>query len=71
MVALTSLITSAVLIYLALIVLNIGDGLFERAKADLFPISRLHMQGRLGANQGMQSLPESQGLLLRHFLRIR
>lgn len=70
MVALTSLIPSAVLIYLALIVLNIGDGLFEPSQGGLISKSvGLHMQGRVqGANQGMQSLARIAGPFIAAFI---
>lgn len=56
--SLTSFIPSVFLIYFALIILNIGDGLFEPAQSGLISKSvGPHMQGRVqGANQGMQSV---------------
>jgi DHA1 family tetracycline resistance protein-like MFS transporter len=46
-----------------LIVLNIGDGLFEPSQAGLISKSMgPHMQGRVqGANQGMQSIARIAG----------
>ena len=56
--SLTSFIPSVFLIYFALIVLNIGDGLFEPSEGGLISKSvGPQMQGRVqGANQGMQSI---------------
>ena len=70
MVVLTSLIPSVVLIYLALIVLNIGDGLFEPSQGGLISKSvGPHMQGRVqGANQGMQSLARIAGPFIAAFI---
>jgi DHA1 family tetracycline resistance protein-like MFS transporter len=54
----TSIFTSQILIYIALIVLNIGDGLFEPCESSLISKSvGPKIQGRVqGANQGMQSI---------------
>lgn len=54
----SSFIPSIYLIYPALIILNIGDGLFESCLAGLISKSvGPHMQGRVqGANQSMQSI---------------
>jgi DHA1 family tetracycline resistance protein-like MFS transporter len=70
MVALTSLMPSVVLIYLALIVLNIGDGLFEPSQGGLISKSvGPHMQGRVqGANQGMQSIARIAGPFIAAFI---
>jgi MFS transporter, DHA1 family, tetracycline resistance protein len=61
--ALTSFIVSPVLIYFALIVLNIGDGLFEPSESGLISKSvGPKMQGRVqGASQGMQSIARIVG----------
>jgi DHA1 family tetracycline resistance protein-like MFS transporter len=63
MVSLNAIIPSVVLIYFALIVLNIGDGLFEPSQGGLISKSvGPHMQGMIqGANQGMQSLARIAG----------
>ncbi len=57
-VASTAFFASVILIYLGLIILNIGDGLFEPAEASLISAAvGPQMQGRVsGANQGMQSV---------------
>ena len=61
--AVTSVFTFTLLIYIALIILNIGDGLFEPSQNGL--ISNAvgpRMQGRVqGANQGMQSVARIAG----------
>lgn len=59
----TSIFTSQLLIYIALIVLNIGDGLFEPCENGLISKSvGPKMQGRVqGANQGMQSIARIVG----------
>jgi len=68
--ALSGLISSVALIYIALIVLNIGDGLFEPSQGGL--ISRSvgpHMQGRVqGANQGVQSIARIIGPFLAAYI---
>lgn len=63
--SLTALIPSVILIYIALIVLNIGDGLFEPCESSLISNSvGPHMQGRVqGANQSMQSISRIIGPL--------
>jgi len=69
-VTLTAIIPSVVLIYFALIVLNIGDGLFEPSQGGLISKSvGPHMQGRVqGANQGMQSIARIAGPFLAAFI---
>lgn len=59
----TFFITSTLLIYLAMIILNIGDGLFEPSESGLISKSvGPHMQGRIqGASQGMQSIARIVG----------
>jgi len=67
---LTAFIPSVVLIYFALIVLNIGDGLFEPSQGGLISKSvGPHMQGRVqGANQGIQSIARIIGPFLAAFI---
>jgi len=66
MVTLTALLPSVFLIYFALIVLNIGDGLFEPSQAGLISKSvGPKMQGRVqGASQGIQSIARIAGPIL-------
>jgi DHA1 family tetracycline resistance protein-like MFS transporter len=51
------------LIYVGLIIINVGDGLFEPSQGSLISTSAgPHMQGRVqGANQGMQSIARTIG----------
>ena len=58
MAASTAIIISPVLFYIGLIILNIGDGLFEPSESSLISTAvGPKMQGRVqGANQGMQSI---------------
>jgi DHA1 family tetracycline resistance protein-like MFS transporter len=58
------------LIYLALIVLNIGDGLFEPSEGGLISKSvGPQMQGRVqGANQGIQSIARIIGPFIAAFI---
>ncbi len=67
---LTAFVPSVVLIYFALIVLNIGDGLFEPSQGGLISKSvGPHMQGRVqGANQGIQSVARIVGPFLAAFI---
>jgi DHA1 family tetracycline resistance protein-like MFS transporter len=67
---LTAFIPSIALIYFALIVLNIGDGLFEPSQGGLISKSvGPQMQGRVqGANQGMQSVARIVGPFLAAFV---
>lgn len=59
----TAIFTSQILIYIALIVLNLGDGLFEPCESGLISKSvGPKIQGRVqGANQGMQSVARIVG----------
>jgi len=68
--SLTSLIPSVFLIYFALIILNIGDGLFEPSEGGLISKSvGPQMQGRVqGANQGMQSMARIIGPFIAAFI---
>lgn len=70
MVTLNAIIPSVFLIYFALIVLNIGDGLFEPSQGGLISKSvGPHMQGRVqGANQGMQSIARIVGPFIAAFI---
>lgn len=62
----TVFIHSPLLIYIGLIILNIGDGLFEPSQGSLISnTAGPHMQGRVqGANQGMQSIARILGPFL-------
>ena len=66
MVTLNVILPSVFLIYFALIVLNIGDGLFEPSQGGLISKSvGPHLQGRVqGSNQGMQSIARIIGPFL-------
>jgi len=68
--SLTSFIPSVFLIYLALIILNVGDGLFEPSEGGLISKSvGPQMQGRVqGANQGMQSIARVIGPFIAAFI---
>lgn len=70
LVAITPFFTSIFLIYFGLIILNIGDGLFEPSESGL--ISKAvgpQMQGRVqGANQGMQSIARIIGPLIAAYI---
>jgi len=70
MVTLTSIIPSVIMIYVALIILNIGDGLFEPSQGGLISKSvGPHMQGRVqGASSGMQSIARIVGPFLAAFI---
>jgi DHA1 family tetracycline resistance protein-like MFS transporter len=63
LVSVTPFVPSIFLIYFALIVLNIGDGLFEPSQSGLISKSvGPHMQGRVqGASQGIQSVARITG----------
>ena len=69
-VALTALIVSPVLLVIGVVILNIGDGLFEPSQSGLISRAVDHtMQGRVqGANQGMQSVARVIGPLLAAWL---
>lgn len=66
LVTVTSILPSVLLIYFALIVLNIGDGLFEPSQGGIISKSvGPQMQGRVqGASQGMQSIARIAGPFL-------
>jgi len=70
MASITSFVPSVFLIYLALIVLNIGDGLFEPSEGGLISKSvGPQMQGRVqGANQGIQSIARIIGPFIAAFI---
>lgn len=65
-ISLTSVIVSPILLVSAVVVLNIGDGLFEPSASGLISSAvGPHMQGSVqGANQGMQSVARVIGPLL-------
>lgn len=64
-IALTSIIISPILLLFGVMILNIGDGLFEPSASGLISSAvGPHMQGRVqGANQGMQSIARVVGPL--------
>ena len=70
MMTLTLIIPSVFLIYFSLIILNIGDGLFEPSQGGLISKSvGPQMQGRVqGANQGTQSIARIIGPFLAAFI---